>query len=152
MRLDIRCAEATFAIVRTGYYRRATQAFADRFAHRSARFSRGVGYGLILFGMGLFAAAAYDAHRGVSSVTPPRREAGQIVVNKDEHPKHLHGVIIYQCALGALLACAGTIIVRFCRHSDCTDPFSSRFAGNAALDELNRVLTKEEERRHHPLR
>jgi hypothetical protein len=152
MRLAIRCAEATFATVRTGYYRRASQAFADRFAHRSARFTRAVGYGLILFGICLFVAAAYDEHWGVSSVTPPRREAGQIVVNKDEDLKHFRGVMIYQWTLGALLVCVGSSIVRFCRHSDCTNPFSSRFAGNAALDELNRVLTKEEERRHRPLR
>lgn len=152
MRLAKRCAEATFATVRTGYYRRASQAFADRFAHRSARFTRGVGYGLILFGICLFTAAVYDEHWGVSSVTPPRHYAGRLVVNQDEQPKHFRGVMIYQCALGALLVFAGRSIVRFCRHSDRADPFSSRFAGNAALDELNCVLTKEEERRHRALR
>jgi hypothetical protein len=53
---------------------------------------------------------------------------------------------------GPLVLCAGSIILGICRHADRIDPFSPKFAGNAALDELNEALTKEEEARHRPLR
>lgn len=135
------------------YYGRASRAFAGWFTGRSACFIRGVAYYLIVLGVFLFADAAYDEFRGVASVMRPgARYPRRIIIKQEEDPQNFKNLMFYEWARGPLMLCAGSIILGIWRHADRIDPFSRNFAGNARIDELSAALTKEEERRHRPLR
>jgi hypothetical protein len=58
----------------------------------------------------------------------------------------------YQWFGAGLFLCAGFAILGIRRRLDRCDPFSPDFAGNRALDECERVLDAELEKKHRPLR
>jgi hypothetical protein len=57
----------------------------------------------------------------------------------------------YQWLRGPVFVCGGLVILGICRRAERLDPFSRTFVGSASLDELERTLKEEEEKRHRPL-
>ena len=114
-------------------------------------------YGLIMLSVFLFGDAAYDEHRGIADAASPDGLLSGFsshlpnVVNRSEDPKGFRNLMLYQWVRAPLALCAGLFILGLCNRADRTDPFSPDFAGNQALDELNRTLTEEQAKRHRPL-
>jgi hypothetical protein len=110
---------------------------------------RPLAYGLILFGLVLLCAAARDEHRGVAEAGSPSRYGAvhMNIISKRIDPKNFRNLMEYEWGRGAVFLCGGLILLNFIRRMDRLDPFSPNFEGNSALDELNRTLTEEEERR-----
>ena len=111
--------------------------------------TRKFAYGLILFGICLLGDAAWDEHRGIAEAANWGR-AAPAVVDRAENPKGFRSLMVYQWVRAPLILCAGLFILGLCRRADRTDPFSPDFAGNEALDDLNRTLTEEQDRRKRP--
>ena len=120
--------------------------------------NRILAYGLILLGIFLLGDAAYDEHRGIAEAASPDglltgvSTSAPNVVKRDENPQSFRNLMLYQWLRSPLALCAGLIILGLCRRADRVDPFSPDFAGNDALDELNRTLTDEEQKRHRPIK
>lgn len=106
------------------------------------------GYLLILIGLFCLVDAAYDQYRGVASTST---RSSQYIEKKADKNSLFQNLMIYQWGRGFLFFSGGLIILGICRRSDCQDPFSPNFSGSPAIDELNRSLTEEEEKRKRPL-
>lgn len=108
----------------------------------------------ILFGFGLIylADAAYDENRGVADVVSPTGYGHRFAVKRAEDPEQFRNLMAYQGVRGTLFLMGGFISLGICRRADRCDPFSPDFAGKPALDDLNRSLTEEDEKRHRPLK
>lgn len=115
-------------------------------------------YFSIFLGVLLLGDAAYDEHRGVAEAASP---AGVLTgvslgtlntARRDESLQTFRNLMLYQWMRGPLALIAGFTILGLCRRADKADPFSPTFIGDAALDELNRTLTNEQERRRRPIR
>jgi hypothetical protein len=107
-------------------------------------------YTLILLGTLLFADAAHDERRGIASTFGP---GWTVVVHRAERsrePEQFRGLMIYQWGRAGLALVAGFSILNMVRRADTLDPFSPTFAGSDALDDLNRTLSEEQERRKRP--
>ena len=111
-----------------------------------------VAYILILVGLMCLVDAARDEHRGIASARSPSRSARLHIVSRAEDPEQFRGLMAYQWVRGPLALLGGLIILGICRRADRLDPFSPDFAGSDALDELNRALTEEEQKRHRPIK
>jgi hypothetical protein len=98
----------------------------------------------------LFADAAYDEDRGIASASGPGRTVVVHIVEESKDPELFRGLMTYQWGRAGLTLVAGFIILSMVRKADTLDPFSPTFAGSDALDDLNRTLTEEQERRKRP--
>lgn len=120
--------------------------------------NRLVAYVLILIGTVLLGDAAYDEQRGIAEAASPDPTGTSSmahvpnVVRRDEDPKGFRNLMLYQWLRAPLFLLGGLFILCLCRRADSLDPFSADFAGNQALDELNRTLTKEQAKQHRPLK
>ncbi|MES2569019.1 MAG: hypothetical protein V4710_03070 [Verrucomicrobiota bacterium] len=120
--------------------------------------NRIIAYSLILLGVFLLGDAAYDEHRGIAGAASPDGLLTGVsshppnVVKQAEDPQGFRDLMLYQWVRAPLALCAGLFILGLCRRADRIDPFSPDFAGNQALDELNRTLTEEQAKRHRPLK
>ena len=113
---------------------------------------RVVAYILIVIGLIFLVDAAYDEYRGVAAAHSPGRGGRLYVINRADDPNQFRNLMAYQWLRGPLALFGGFIILGFCRRADRLDPFSPDFVGSASLDDLNRTLTNEEQRRHRPLK
>jgi hypothetical protein len=113
---------------------------------------RWLAYILIVIGLIFVADAAYDEHRGVADALSPGRGSRRHIVACSDDPEQFRNLMTYQWVRGPLFLVGGFIILGFCRRADRLDPFSPDFAGSDALDDLNRTLTEEEQRRHRPIK
>jgi hypothetical protein len=107
---------------------------------------------LILWGLFLLGAAAYDEHRGIATLRDLRNLTNPRIAKRAEDPQKFRNLMTYQWFRGGAIFLGGVIIVRIGRRLDRLDPSSKHFAGNRAFDELDRVLDEEQERRRRPLR
>ncbi len=105
----------------------------------------GVPHIVLLMGVAIFAHAAYDEHRGITSAQPPTKLGFLYpeVATRAEDPKRFRELMTYHWVGGAIFVAAGFIMLGIYRRADRSDPLSSDFAGSAALDELDRTLAKE---------
>jgi hypothetical protein len=107
-------------------------------------------YTLILLATLLFADAAHDEHRGIASALGPGHTVVFHTVEQSKAPAQFRGLMTYQWGRAGLALAAGFIILSMVRKADTLDPFLPTFAGSDALDDLNRTLTEEQERRKRP--
>lgn len=109
-------------------------------------------YVIILIGLCLFGDAVHDQHRGIASAATPGGGPGLPNTAKfSEDPQGFHNLMLYQWIRASLVLGSGFILIGFCRRADRLDPFSPDFAGDADLDELDRTLTNEREKRRRPI-
>jgi hypothetical protein len=124
----------------------------------SAGFVRAVSYLLIALGIALLASCAYDEDRGVTWVIRPLGRTGRNPLDRNgtfvrsEDPDLFRYVMNYQWLKASLILCGGFAVLGICRRLDRSDPFSPDFTGNSALDECERVLDAELDKKHRPLR
>lgn len=115
-------------------------------------------YFLLPVGIFFLAIAARDEHRGVTSARPPYGSGGlpiagrPIIIAKQDDPKQFRNLMFYEWLRGPVFIGGALIILGICRRADRVDPFSADFAGNAALDDLQRELTAEQEKHRRPWR
>jgi len=107
---------------------------------------------LIIWGVILLLFAAYDEHREIASVIPPGRYGRRQIIKKADKPEEFRNLMIYQWLRDSLVVSAGFIILGMCRRADSLDPFSPDFAGKSEIDDLERTLDEEEQKRHRPLK
>ncbi len=111
-----------------------------------------IAYFWILLGVILFALAANDEQRGIASVAPWGGFNGVVyTANKADDPKQFHNLMTYQWIRASLVLASGIIFLEICRRADRIDPFSKHFAGKRELDELEKELDHEKEKRRRPL-
>jgi len=96
---------------------------------------------IILLGALLLALAAYDAWRGTASAMAPGATA-PMTATKAGHPQDFERIMAYQWIRGSMVLYAGFFVLRRCRRSDATDPFSPAFGRNIEADELRRSSRK----------
>jgi hypothetical protein len=111
-------------------------------------------YYLILVGLLQLADAAYDEQRGVAAAVSPGGVSAPLlyVIKRADDPEGFRSLMFYQWSQGPAVLLAGFWILGLSRRANRVDPFSPDFAGNQALDDLNRTLTEEQAKRHRPLR
>jgi len=61
---------------------------------------------------------------------------------------HYFFLMTYEWVRGILVLAGGWIILGFYRRADRLDPFPPNFAGQADLDELDKVMTEEQKKRN----
>lgn len=103
---------------------------------------RATGFILIVLALGLFADAAYDAHRELASTWT--KSGKDDTVARAEDPAQYRNVMIYQWLRSSLCAIAGLVIIRICRRAERFDITSPDFAGDASVDEGDRAVGKTE--------
>ena len=74
------------------------------------------------------------------------------MAKRRDDPAAFRDLMTYQWIRVVLAFSAGLILLGLCRRADRLDPFSDSFAGQAALDELARSLSEEQEKRRRPLK
>ena len=122
------------------------------FANRAGDIYRVVGYLLVGFSFFLWAHAAYDEDRGIAAPPYVPTKYTRPVETRDKHPALFRALMNYEWTCPVLFFLAGSLILGIVRRADRTDPFSPSFAGDAALDECERTLDDELEKKHRPLR
>ena len=113
---------------------------------------RPLAYILIVTGLFFLGDAAHDEHRGVADAQAPGAGAIRHVINSEDDPAQFRNLMAYEWFRGPLFLAGGFIILGLCRRADRLDPFSPDFAGSSSLDDLNRTLREEEEKRRRLLR
>ena len=115
--------------------------------------TRRMGRGLLIVSAFLFANAAWDQHSGTTgSLFTPSRVSDRDVSVRTLDPERFRKEMGTEWIVTLVLALGGLGILGLFRSADRSDPFSSRYEGDGALDECKRSLDREWERRHRPMR
>lgn len=114
---------------------------------------RSVAYLLVCLGVLLLITAAYSEHSGIAMAMAPTELSTIVSVAKQtENPEEFRNLMTYEWLESGLTVLAGVVILAFVRRADTLDPLSDRFSGSDAIDELERTLKQEEERRRGSLK
>ncbi len=109
-------------------------------------------YAVILVGICLLGGAAYDEQRGIALESSRHSDPWTRLVRRQDRPERFRDIMQFEWLRGAIALCAGLVILGLERRMDRLDPFSPRFAGNAAIDDLDATLAQEQRRRKQPLK
>jgi hypothetical protein len=105
-------------------------------------------YGLLIFGAIYLASAVDFERRGVAMVYTPSRYASlPKVVKREDDPEYFRKAMTYVWYQAGGTFLLGALILAMLRRQDETDPFSEHFGGKETIDELERTLDEEEQRR-----
>jgi hypothetical protein len=104
---------------------------------------------ILVFSVAMFASAGYDEYRGITSVQAGENSAPEVVI-KANAPEQFHNAMTYNWAYALLILIAGIFAYMVEGWLEMSDPLSSDFAGNKALDNWGDAMKKEEQRHRHP--
>ncbi|MEA3208062.1 MAG: hypothetical protein QOE70_1119 [Chthoniobacter sp.] len=100
----------------------------------------------------LFGHAAYDENRGVAAPPYAPTRYTRPIEKRDTHPALFRALMNYEWGSPFVFLFGGLVLLRIIRRANRSDPFSPSFSGNAALDQCERTLDAELEKKHRPLR
>jgi hypothetical protein len=109
-------------------------------------------YLLIVVGAGLMWDAARDEQRGIATVLAPARMKAQATAAKVDNPERFRELMTYQWVFALFPVGVGAFLLGMIRRADRLDPFSRNFVGLKSLEDLQRTLAEEGEKRRRPLR
>jgi len=109
---------------------------------------RVIAYIAVAFGALLVLGAAWDQYRGIT-LEPHMRGYIHDRVSRDADPERFRGAMEAHWFIAFGILGAGVILRSIIRGVDRSDPLSSEFSGNKALDEWGEALKEEEERQRH---
>jgi hypothetical protein len=108
-------------------------------------------YILMAFGVFMLASAGYDEIRG-STREPSSKYNGYThnIITRENNSETFHNAMKYHWFYASMLIIAGVIAYLVDKGQEKSDPFSSEYAGNKALDDWGDKMKEEEARRKRP--
>lgn len=113
---------------------------------------RPTAYVIIFLGVLLLAAAVNSERKGIAiAAAPTELPTLLLTAKRTENAAEFRNLMVYQWAEAGLTFLTGLVLLLIVRRADTLDPFSRTFAGSEAIDDLERTLSREDERRKRPL-